>query len=277
LLWRIRPYEKEPGITDDFIERAMHTMEAAFEQHGSRKDFDKVLDRLEEIIKQGKRIIDSDIPPKPLIGIVGEIYLRTHIHANQDSIRVLEKYGAEVVNASIAEWVNYITYDSLRDAKIGFRLNLKQLRLGPIRKFAKKILNYGVELLYQEFIQKQVYKRTASLIDLAQDHKIAHLEDTLKKNDLLSFDTGTEACLSIPGILEYAKEGYNGVVNIYPFTCMPSTITSAIVKPVMNKRRIPYLDMPYDSSFQPGREADIRTFMYQACRHFKRNGRKEHN
>lgn len=277
LLWRIRPYEKEPGMTDDFIERSMHAMEEAFEQHGAKRNFDKVLDKLEEIIEQGKTIINSDIPPKPLIGIVGEIYLRTHVQANQDSIRILERYGAEVVNASIAEWVNYITYDRLRDAKIGFRLNLKQLRLGPVRKFAQKILDYGVDLFYQEFKQKQVYRRAASIIDLAQDHKIAHLEDMLEENDLLSFDTGTEACLSIPGILEYAREGYNGVVNIYPFTCMPSTITSAIVKPFMNRLRIPYLDTPYDSSFQPGREAAIRTFMYQACQHFKRNGRKGHN
>ena len=87
---------------------------------------------------------------------------------------------------------------------------------------------------------------------------------------------GTEACLSIAGIVEYAREGYNGVVNVYPFTCMPSTITSAIVKPLMNRLRIPYLDTPYDSSIQPGREAAIRTFMYQAHQHFKRHGRKGH-
>ena len=84
-----------------------------------------------EGIEEGKRIIDPGVPPKPLIGIVGEIYLRTHVHANQDVIRVLEGYGAEVVNASLAEWVNYISYDGLRAAKAGFRLALRQFRLGP--------------------------------------------------------------------------------------------------------------------------------------------------
>jgi hypothetical protein len=78
--------------------------------------------------------------------------------------------------------------------------------------------------------------------------------------------------LSIPGIVQYARDGFNGVVNVYPFTCMPSTITSAIVKPLLNRLGIPYLDTPYDSSFQPGREAAIRTFMYQAHQHFKRKG-----
>jgi hypothetical protein len=63
---------------------------------------------------------------------------------------------------------------------------------------------------------------------------------------------------------------------VYPFTCMPSTTTSAIVKPLMSKLGVPYLDAAYDSSVQPGREAAIRTFMYQAHQHFKRRGRKSH-
>ena len=113
-----------------------------------------------------------------------------------------------------------------------------------------------------------------SRIDLAEDHKVPDLEKILVEEDLFTFDAGTEACLSIAGIVEYARDGYNGVVNVYPFTCMPSTTTSAIVRPLMNKLRIPYLDTPYDSSFQPGREAAIRTFMYQAYQHLERNGRK---
>jgi predicted nucleotide-binding protein (sugar kinase/HSP70/actin superfamily) len=272
LLWRIRPYEKKPGMTDDFIEKSMHHMADAFEMHGAEKAFDKILDTLEDIIEQGKAVIDPGIDPKPRIGIVGEIYLRTHVQANQDVIRVLEKYGAEVVNASIAEWVNYTTYDGLRDAKIGFKMNLRQLRFGPLKEHLKKMLGFGGELLYQQRRQKQVYKRVRSLIDLAEDHEIAHLEDILREENLFSFDVGTEACLSIPGIVQYARDAYNGVVNVYPFTCMPSTITSAVVKPIMNRLGVPYLDTPYDSSSQPGREAAIRTFMYQAHQHFKRNG-----
>jgi hypothetical protein len=64
------------------------------------------------------------------------------------------------------------------------------------------------------------------------------------------------------------------VVNVFPFTCMPSTMTSAIVKPLMGRLRVPYMDAPYDSGIQPGREAALRTFMYQAHQHFAKHGRK---
>jgi hypothetical protein len=42
----------------------------------------------------------------------------------------------------------------------------------------------------------------------------------------------------------------------------------------MNRKRVPYLDTPYDGSFQPGRETAIRTFMHQVAQHFQRHGRK---
>ncbi|MFH1124664.1 MAG: CoA activase [Pseudomonadota bacterium] len=275
LLWRIRPYENEKGRADEFIERAMHGMSEAFEKLGPAKAFDDILNKLEEVVEEGKGIIDPKIPPKPLIGMVGEIYLRTHVHANQDVIRMLERYGAEVVKSSIAEWVNYTTYDRMREAKIGLRLNVKQLRLQGIKRYLKKFLSYRLELSYQQYRQNQVYNRVKAVIHLPEDHRVDHLEDILREENLYSFDVGTEACLSIPGILEFVREGYNGVVNVYPFTCMPSTITSSIVRPIMNRMKVPYLDTPCDGTYQPGRETAIRTFMYQAEQHFKRNTRRE--
>ena len=194
--------------------------------------------------------------------------------ANQDIIRLLERYGGEVVNASIAEWVNYTSYDGLREAKQGFRLSLKQWRYQELKDHLKKIVASGGKLWYQQAKQRQAYDRVRRLIDLAEDHQIKDLEKTLTETDAFSFDLGTEACLSIPGIIEYVRHGFNGVVNVYPFTCMPSTVTSAVVKPMMSEMKVPYLDAPYDGSYQPGREAAIRTFMYQAQQHLERHGGK---
>jgi len=274
LTWRVRPYEKEQGMTDAFMEQAMHRMAHSFETYGVANDFDPVLSELDGILHEAKGIIDPKISPKPLIGIVGEIFLRMHRDSNQDLIKVLEKYGAEVENASISEWVNYVSYAGLRQARKNLALNLRLLRLAEVKACAKEILNFGMNLLFQERTQKTLYKRAQKITDLAGDHKISHLEKTLDRSGIFSFDVSTEACLSIAGILHCAKEGYNGVVNVYPFTCMPSITTSAVVRPLMSERQFPYLDTPYDGSFQPGREASLRTFMYQAHQHFMQHGRK---
>ena len=275
LLWRIRPYEKKAGSADEFVDTSLHSLEKTFEKHGPSKDFEKILDAVVRVIEKGKALIDPNIPSKPLIGIVGEIFLRTHVQSNQDIIRLLERHGAEVVNASVAEWGNYVSYDGLRTAKAQARLNLKQLRFSPLWSELKELFGFALDLYYKEYRQNQAYKRVQPVLDLMGDHKISHLEEILKEKDLFSFDVATEACLSIASIITCARAGYNGMVNVYPFTCMPSTTTSAVVKPVMSELGIPYLDAPYDSSIQPGREAAIRTFMYQAEQHFRHHGRMQ--
>jgi predicted nucleotide-binding protein (sugar kinase/HSP70/actin superfamily) len=273
LLSRTRPYEKGKGIADGFINKAMERMTESFSKHSSKKDLSTILNDLVEIVQEGKGIIDPHIPKKPLIAVVGEIYVRTHLKSNQDTIRTLEKYGAEAVNASIAEWVNYTTYDQIRLAKTALRLNLKGFRLKGIRESLFTYLKYRLNLFYQYMQQGRVYRMVRDYIDIEEDHKIGHLERALKKDNTFSFEVGTEACLSISSALELAHRGYNGIVNIFPFTCMPSNLTSSIAKPLMAKLHIPYIDVSYDGSFQPGREAALRTFMYQAYQHFKTYGR----
>jgi hypothetical protein len=44
---------------------------------------------------------------------------------------------------TFAEWMNYMTYDRFREARIGFRFRLKQLRLGPMREYLEKIISFG--------------------------------------------------------------------------------------------------------------------------------------
>ena len=274
LLWRIRPYEKTEGITDAFIDRCLLAMQATIETHAAAGAYNKIMDKLEDMLRECKTLIDPAIPAKPLIGIVGEIFLRMHVQSNQDLIRDLEKHGAEVVNSSLAEWVNYISYGQLRENKINFRLNLRQFNFKRLKTDLQRMLNFGSELFYQELKQKQFYRRVSKSIDIEHDHKVHHLKRLLHKEDIFTFDVTTETCLSIAAILQFAEEGYNGIVNVYPFTCMPGMTTSAIVKPIMNKRRIPYLDTPYDGSLQPGRDTAIRTFMHQVTQHFQRHGRK---
>ncbi len=273
LLWKIRPYERAEGMADKFIDETMGRMTESFSKHSCEKSLSGILNDLVEIVREGKGIIDPDIPQKPLIGVVGEIYVRSHLKSNQDTIRTLEKFGAEAINASIAEWVNYTTYDQVRLAKIAIRLNLKKFRLKEIKESLLRYLKYNLTLFHQYRQQTKAYRMARNYIDIEKDHKIGHLDKVLRKNNTFSFEVGTEACLSISTALEYAHMGYNGIVNIFPFTCMPSNVTSSIAKPLMARLNTPYIDVSYDGSFQPGREAALRTFMYQAYQHFKSHGR----
>jgi predicted nucleotide-binding protein (sugar kinase/HSP70/actin superfamily) len=273
LLWRIRPYERNQGAADSFITQAMERMSESFAGHAGVKDYSPILTDLAHIIAEAREIIDPEIPRKPLIAVVGEIYVRSHLKSNQDTIRTLENYGGEAINASIGEWINYITYDQVRLARTALRLNIRKGSLNAASKALQKYLKYRLKLLYQYMVQRKVYRLTNGHIDIMEDHKIGQLERALRNDNTFSFEVGTEACLSISSALEHAHGGYNGIVNIFPFTCMPSNLTSSIAKPLMAKLNVPYIDVSYDGSFQPGREAALRTFMYQAYQHFNSHGR----
>jgi predicted nucleotide-binding protein (sugar kinase/HSP70/actin superfamily) len=269
ILWRTRPYEKKKGLAEAHFEASLKVMTEAVEIHGRRKRFRLVLNRLEQLAGKAKEIIDPAKPPKPLIGMIGEIYLRTHRPSNQEIIRLLEEHGAEVVNASVAEWINYVSYESSRQAGRNMVLALRRRERVGFWRHLKAWLRYQTELAYQYLRQDQVYRRVGRHLTIHPDHRVGHIERQLDGDRLFSFAVGTEACLSIGGALEYAFSGFDGIVNVFPFTCMPSTMSSAVLKPLLDRLQIPYLDSAYDGTFQPNREAAVRAFMYQASQHHR--------
>jgi len=70
--------------------------------------------------------------------------------------------------------------------------------------------------------------------------------------------------LSIGGALEYVAHDCDGVVNVYPFTCMPGTIATSVLGPLLAKMRVPYLEVSCDGTHRASRETQIRTFVWQA-------------
>jgi predicted nucleotide-binding protein (sugar kinase/HSP70/actin superfamily) len=270
MLWHTRPYEKEKGQAEAYYEKTLDNMCLAVEIHGSKKRFQRIYRILEEALGKAQDIVNPKIPPKPLIGMVGEIYLRSHTKSNQDLIKLLESYGGEVVNASIAEWVNYVSYENMQKAKRKAILALRQGELKSLHQHLRKWLSNRIELTYQYFRMDQVYRRAKKHLHIYEDHKIAKLEKQLDNGRLFSFQVGTEAGLSIGGALEYCLHGFDGIVNVFPFTCMPSTMCSAVLKPLLDRMQVPYIDAAYDGTYQPNLEAIVRTFMYQAAQHQKK-------
>jgi predicted nucleotide-binding protein (sugar kinase/HSP70/actin superfamily) len=172
-----------------------------------------------------------------------------------------------VVDASIGEWINFITYDRSRKLRRQLQLAWKEKHHPKVRETTRKLIGNEIEQYYQKWRQYQLYSRVLRHLDIHVDHSIRTIEQRLAGDRLFNFKIGTEAALSIGGALEYAGNGFNGIVNVFPFTCMPSTICSAVLKPLLHKMQIPYIDTPYDGGIQPNREVALRTFLYQAKQH----------
>lgn len=269
IVWRVRPYERQPGMTDAYMEDALRSVCSVIESSGASLDFNRLHRMVEEITIETCAFLDSGKPRRPRIGIVGEIYLRSHPDSNQNIIRYLEDFGGEVVDASLGEWVNFVTYERAMKTRRRFKIAWREGDHTQLRQAVRQLLDLEIERCYQYWRQSQVYRRTLKHLDIQPDHSIRTIEKRLEGDHLFSFDIGTEAALSIGGALEYVHDGFDGIVNVFPFTCMPSTICTAVLKPLLHKKGIPYLDAPCDGTTQPNREVALRTFMYQAKQHLE--------
>lgn len=264
MIWRVRPYEREAGSMEALSEEAALDVERFIEREGSKAPYPAWHRRMAGWARRARALIDPALPRRPLIAVIGEIYLRSHRVANQDLVRRIERYGGEVVVASIGEWILFVSRERVRRLTRGWRQARRQGQWDQAWKLGRGWLGQWLELKYLLWRQRQLYEAVEEELDLVPDHAVAEWEKMLAASQLVEFDAGTEAVPSVGGALKHLEDGIAGIVNAYPFTCMPSTVCNAVLKPLLARRGIPYLEAPFDDSVQPNQDIALRTFLFQA-------------
>ncbi|HWR98035.1 MAG TPA: hypothetical protein VN317_06390 [Candidatus Methanoperedens sp.] len=264
ILWRARPYERAPGGTEAVHAGAVARLVETIERGGLRRDFAPLRAIVGAAARAAREGIDAALPRRPRVGMVGEIYLRSHPMSNQGLVRELESHGAEVVNASIAEWLSFITYCRVRERRREAGAALRRRRFGAAGAAFRGWAGQALEYRFLNARRRWLYAAAERHLDIAADHPVHAAERRLEGERHFSFDVGTESVLSIGGALEHAAHGFDGIVNVYPFTCMPGTIATAVLAPLLGEKGVPYLEVPCDGTHRPNRETQVRTFVWQA-------------
>ena len=238
-----RPYEKEPGTADRLHDGYLTDITRAVEAGR---------DNVYQLIKEMKADFAS-IPlinssphqnfwcgDKPLIGIVGEIFLRYNPQCNADMVRRVEKLGGKTYTAPISEWFYYTNLGYIYES---------WMRGLPRHLFASLIAD-----LIQRRDEKKIGHHQPSALSLIR-----------KASPYLHYTYKGEAALSIGKAIDLIKHGAAGIINIMPFTCMPGTVVSALSRRVKEDYPgIPWLDVPIDGTEGVNLEVRLEAFMHQA-------------
>lgn len=95
--------------------------------------------------------------------------------------------------------------------------------------------------------------RTISLVDWVKDHLIlsslglySNRELVRQAKGYLRGFVGGHGLESVAHSIELAKQGYDGVVHILPFTCMPEIVAQSILPQVSHDHEIPILTLVVD-------------------------------
>jgi predicted nucleotide-binding protein (sugar kinase/HSP70/actin superfamily) len=251
-LLETRPYEKEKGRADRAYQDALKEVCETIRQKG----------HLEETLQKGledfNRIEVNGLGVKPLIGIVGEIFVRLNRFSNEDVIRKIEQFGGEAWMAPLTEWILYVnTIAKRRSFKKKSFSNLLKVFLTD---YYQKKDEHHLEKLFKRSLRNFGEPKTKSLFRKAKPYLDASFEG--------------EAILSMGKTIDFAKRGVSGVVNIMPFTCMPGTIVSTLMKRYREENNnIPILNMAYDGQEQTNTLTRLEAFMHQAKEFQKRNNK----
>jgi predicted nucleotide-binding protein (sugar kinase/HSP70/actin superfamily) len=248
-LREVRPYEKKSGDTQKVYKKALDDVCNTIQR--KQKDLKNVLKEAD--IEFNKIELDSS-PQKPVIGIVGEIFIRCHGFSNENIVEKIESLGGEAWLPPFTEWILYTNYTAKKRALLlgDYRMYIKNLITDKIQRKDEHRLSH----IFKNSLRNYPEKSTEEIIDLACDYIHPSFEG--------------EAILSIGKAIDFYKKGVGGIVNVMPFTCMPGTIVTAVLKRVKEKHNnIPVLFMSYDGQQQTNSQTRLEAFIYQVMEYRK--------
>jgi len=224
LLRRTRPYEREAGSTEVLFDE--YTKK--FSEHISKKKSLIALQR--QATADFTALIDPEIQRRPVVGINGEIFLRSNRFSNNGLVKVCENAGLEVVVSSIGEWLKYIIFRHIEDAA-RYR-DVKKLISGYLLKYMQDYDEHSIEKAFSQLIEE----REPSISGIIS-----------KTEQWLSSKCGSEAVLSIGTGIEWMENPeIAGVISVMPHGCMPGGIVAAMSGRFSDLYGKPWINLTYD-------------------------------
>lgn len=243
LVRQIRPYEIEHGKADQLYKKYLFgTCQAITNE-------ENLFRLVHEIKSEFRNIKVNTDNKKPIIGIVGEIFIRNQPFSNNCLINKLEKLGAQVWMPPCSEWVLYESY--LFKQK---KLKIKNLFDWPTYYLKKRIQHYD---------EHRIKKPFKDLLENLEEPTIKEILNLSRPYLDPSFEG--EAVLSVGKGIDFARKGLSGIIMVMPFTCMPGTIANAIFKKVQRDYNLPFLSIVYDGIEMDSTQTRLEAFIHQVA------------
>jgi predicted CoA-substrate-specific enzyme activase len=195
---------------------------------------------------------------KPVISVIGEIYMRDNPFCNGHMVERLEALGAETLIGPIREWITFSTNRYARDSR----------RNGRTLDFLRSRL--------QGLVQHAIEER---LVHIAAEGGVETFRDQpLEKMMELSAayihrDYDGDPVIALGSAAGQAGTGISGIVNILPFTCLPGTvITAASPQFCRDHDGIPWINIAYDGQEDSSFETRLQAFVHRAKEYSRLKG-----
>jgi predicted CoA-substrate-specific enzyme activase len=201
----------------------------------------------------------------PRVLIVGEIYVRRDDFSVQELLAHLRGNGIFGKITGLGEWVGYC--DWVREEWA--RRAAMKLPDAPGR-FVRDVAGFArvkLERAVARSIEHDV-RRALGPAELLPDYP--HDMDAVMSTvgDFTHVDFETEATVSCLVAAEAVRTGYDGVVAIAPFACLPGRLIRAMLEPWCRERGVPFIALENDGlAYSPGTLTRLEVFSLNVLRH----------
>jgi len=240
---KVRPYEVTPGETDRVVAEGVALLCKTTEEHGD------LCAALRTAIQKIAAVKTAG-PRKPLVGIVGEIYVRNNTYANEDVIGAVETFGGEAWMLPITDWLLYTS--SLENYKEEFPTTIVSWEK------ADTLITYT----WMKHWEKKLMEAASPFLDDRHEPRFQECLDIA--TPYIAFYLGGEGKLSVGRAIKFAQQGAAMVVNCAPFGCMPETVATAIYGRLSADVDMPIVSLFYDGS--GGQNRRLEVFLNNAVR-----------
>lgn len=267
MLLRARPYEINKGDADELFMSYINKLIEMIPDYKQQLEKSKLasffntrhLDPLQELLRRAQEDFNR-IPKrnedKPLIGVVGEWFVRLHTYANQDILRKLEAEGAETWLAPMSEFFMYAIYI----AKILAHDVLKDMGLS-----VDGIKQHSGYAYYCKLAEREEHALYSATLPYLKDYDdIGPGEVIHEGSKYVDYNFGGETICSMGKSEDFTRRGVAGIVSVIPFNCMPGNTVTALSQSLRRRHNnIPFLNLDYDGFVDSSREAKVVNFMWQ--------------
>jgi predicted nucleotide-binding protein (sugar kinase/HSP70/actin superfamily) len=197
---------------------------------------------------------------KPVVSIVGEIFMRDNAACNGNIARKLEELGVEVIVAPFSEWIVYSTYRFTRDS---------------IWKNDKKgIVKSRIQGAGQKLIATTLLRGIEKYIDHEKDVSLHEMLGLCNKYINEFYDGDPPVAIGTSVAL--ANRGISGIAAILPFTCMPGTVVAAVSDSMRkDNNNIPFINIAYDGQDSVSLDTRLQAFVYQVKEYSSRKQKQK--
>ena len=238
-----RPYEINKGECDILYKQSLTKLEKCIE-NGSR-NLHKVL---AGIANDFIAVKADRSHRKPVVAILGEIFMRDNAYCNGGIANKLEDLGLEVVIDPFSEWMVYSTHRFKRDSR------WKNDKKGILKS---KIQGFG-----QELIAKSLLRGIKEFTDHKKD---VSLHDMLSLcNTYVNQYYDGDPAIAMGTSAALYERGVSGIAAILPFTCMPGTLIASVSDTFRkHHNNMPFINIAYDGQDSVSLETRLQAFVFQ--------------